>query len=88
MIIFTRICRKHYDTLTWTPHEVPLHLAPSESDLFKVNTVWLMVLVRYSYCNALSCLPSLFYLFSDTPRNDDCIDASQHDFYDFRNFTI
>ena len=20
MIVFTRICRKHYDTLTWTPH--------------------------------------------------------------------
>ena len=27
-----------------------------------------MVLVRYSFCNALSSLlPSLFYLFSDTP---------------------
>ena len=29
MIIFTRICRKHYDTLTWTPHQgstVPLEV--------------------------------------------------------------
>ena len=62
-------------------HEVPLHLALSD---LKVNTVWLMVLVRYSYCNALSCLPSLFLSFQQYARNDDCIDASQHDFRDSR----
>ena len=37
----------------------------------KVNTVWLMALVRYSYCKALSCLPSLFFKNSTTIERID-----------------